>query len=125
MQIDKTETDQKNKQKKKNKILGWSDKKFAKTNSSTLLLQQKHEFHEKWAELEEFFTSKTAINVKENIKDAFLEKIQQSISANGIDYIAVIQNLKEKDKELGTQWLQGIVDHFVAGAFSMMPTFKS
>jgi bifunctional UDP-N-acetylglucosamine pyrophosphorylase/glucosamine-1-phosphate N-acetyltransferase len=100
-------------------------KSYAKTDRLTLILQQKHEFHEKWVELDEFFASQKAIHVKESIKDAFLDKIQQSISANGKDYIAVIQNLKAEDKELGTQWLQGIVDYIVAGAFSMMPAFKS
>jgi len=100
-------------------------KSYAKTNRSDLILQQKHEFHEKWVELDEFFASQTVINVKESIKDAFLDKIKNAVNAIGKDFIAVIQNLKEEDKALGTQWLQGIVDHIVDGAFSMMPTFKS
>jgi bifunctional UDP-N-acetylglucosamine pyrophosphorylase / glucosamine-1-phosphate N-acetyltransferase len=98
--------------------------KFAKTNGSTLILQQKNELNEKWAELEEYFKSQTAVNVKENIKDSFLDKIQRSISTNGKDYISAIRNLREEDKVLGTQWLQGIVDHITAGVLNVIPAFK-
>ena len=100
-------------------------KSHTKTDRSDLILQQKHEFYAKWAELEDFFTSKPTVNIKENIKDDFLDKIQNSISVNGKDYLGAIQNLKEKDKELGTQWLQGIVDHIVNGAFNIIPSFKN
>ena len=100
-------------------------KNFAKTDVSAPILQQKLEFYETWAELAEYFTSQAAANVEGNIKDAFLDKIQSTISAIGKDYIAVIQNLKQEDKALGTQWLQGIVDHMVAGALKIMPAFKS
>jgi hypothetical protein len=99
-------------------------KKFAKTNGSTLILKQKHEFYEKWAELEEYFKSQEKVVAKGNIKDIFLEKIHSGISALRKDYIAVIRNLKEEDKELGTRWLQGIVDHIATGALNIMSTFK-
>jgi UDP-N-acetylglucosamine/UDP-N-acetylgalactosamine diphosphorylase len=102
-----------------------SYKNYAKTDRSTLILKQKHEFYEKWAELEEYFRSQITAAKSENIKDTFLEKIQKGINAIGKDYLGAIQYLKEKDKALGTQWLQGIVDHIIDGAFSMMPTFKS
>jgi len=100
-------------------------KNYSKTDRSTLILKQKHEFYEKWAELEEYFRSQITAAKSENIKDTFWDKIQESISANGKDYIVVIQNLKAGTKELGTQWLQGIVDHIINGAFNIMTTFKS
>ncbi len=99
-------------------------KNYAKTDRSTLILKQKHEFYEKWAELEEYFRSQITAAKSENIKDTFLEKIQKGIKAIGKDYLGVIQYLKEKDKALGTQWLQGVVDHIVDGAFNIMTMFK-
>jgi UDP-N-acetylglucosamine/UDP-N-acetylgalactosamine diphosphorylase len=99
--------------------------KVAQKNGSALVLQQKKEFHKKWTELEEYFNSQTEIDINENTKDAFLEKIRSGISATGKDYISVIRNLKKEDKERGTQWLQGIVDHITDVALQIMPTFKS
>lgn len=44
-------------------------------------------------------------------KDAFLEKITAGIQRHGKDYLSVIQGLAAEDAELGTRWLQEIVDH--------------
>ncbi|MGA7142911.1 MAG: protein GlmU [Desulfobacterales bacterium] len=100
-------------------------KNYAKTDRSTLIIKQKHEFYEKWAELEEYLRSQITAAKSENIKDTFLEKIQKGINAIGKDYLGAIQYLKEQDKALGTQWLQGIVDHIINGAFNIMTTFKN
>ena len=100
--------------------------KAANKNGSEVIAQQKHEFHEKWPELEEIFNSHTEITtVKEEVKDSFLDKIRIGIIDSGKDYISVIQNLKKEDKEQGTQWLQGIVDHIVANALKIIPTFNN
>jgi TPP-dependent indolepyruvate ferredoxin oxidoreductase alpha subunit len=97
----------------------------ANKNGSEVIAKQKHEFHEKWTELEEIFNSHTEITtVKEEVKDSFLDKIRIGIIDTGKDYISVIQNIKKEDKEQGTQWLQGIVDHIVANALKIIPTFK-
>jgi UDP-N-acetylglucosamine/UDP-N-acetylgalactosamine diphosphorylase len=100
--------------------------KAANKNGSEVIAQQKHEFYEKWPELEESFNSHTGITtVKEELKDSFLDKIRIGIIDSGKDYISVIQKLKKEDKEQGTQWLQGIVDHIVAKALKVIPTFKN
>jgi bifunctional UDP-N-acetylglucosamine pyrophosphorylase/glucosamine-1-phosphate N-acetyltransferase len=99
--------------------------KAAGKNGSGVVVQQKHEFYEKWAELEGYFKSQKEIDIKTDAKDTFLEKIRKSISAVGKDYIDVIRNLEKEDKEQGTQWLQGIVDCITTDALNLMPTFKS
>jgi hypothetical protein len=99
--------------------------KVAKKNGSSQVLQQKQELYEKWRELEEHFDSQAEVAVKENIKDAFLDKIRRGISDTGKDYISVIRNLKKEDKEQGTQWLQAIVDHITTGALKILPAFKN
>ena len=98
--------------------------KAANKNGSEVIAQQKHEFYEKWPELEEIFNSHAEITtVKEEVKDAFLDKIRIGIIDSGKDYISVIQNLKKEDKEQGTQWLQGIVDHVVDNVLKIIPSF--
>ena len=100
--------------------------KAANKNGTEVIAQQKHEFYEKWAELEGNLKFQDEITtVKEELKDSFLDKIRIGIIDSGKDYISVIQKLKKEDKEQGTQWLQGIVDHIVANALKIIPTFKN
>jgi len=100
--------------------------KATNKNGLEVIAQQKHEFYEKWAELEGNLKFQDEITtVKEELKDSFLDKIRIGIIDSGKDYIAVVQKLKKEDKEQGTQWLQGIVDHIVANALKIIPTFKN
>jgi len=100
--------------------------KASNKNGSEVIAQQKHEFYEKWAELEGNLKFQDEITtVKEEAKDSFLEKIHIGIIDSGKDYISVIRNLKKEDKKQGTQWLQGIVDYIVTNALKIMPTFKN
>jgi bifunctional UDP-N-acetylglucosamine pyrophosphorylase/glucosamine-1-phosphate N-acetyltransferase len=97
--------------------------KIAKINASSLILQQKKEFYNNWTEIEDQFMSSTNKDVKEELRDMFLETIRIVITRAGKDYIAVIKELKSEDKKQGTQWLQGIVDDIVDGILSIMPSF--
>ena len=97
---------------------------YAGDNASSRILKQKNEFFEKRNELAHYFKSRKNIDVEENQKDTILEKIQQGIQASGKDYIAVIKGLEEADREKGTRWLQGIVDHIIDGALQVLPSFK-
>jgi len=96
---------------------------YAKENASSRILKQKNEFFEKGSELEEFFRSQVDIVVKENLRDTFLEKIRLNIKNSGKDYISVIKGLESEAAELGTLWLQGIVDHTTTGALKTIPSF--
>jgi len=99
--------------------------KFAKENASPQILKQKNELCNKWAEMEDHFSSLKNKEVKENLKDMFLETIRLGIINSGKDYISVITKLKSEDKNHGSQWLQAVVDHITTGALKIMPTFKS
>ena len=96
---------------------------YAKENASSRILKQKNEFFEKGSELEEFFRSQVDIVVKENLRDTFLERIRLNIKNSGKDYISVIKGLESEATELGTLWLQGIVDHTTTGALKTIPSF--
>ena len=99
-------------------------KKITKENASPHILQQKNELYNKWSELEEFFRSQVNLKIKGNFGDRFREKIRLGIINTGKDYIPVIKNLSGEDKELGTRWLQGIVDHVTTEALKIMSTFN-
>ncbi len=99
--------------------------KISKENASSRILKQKNEFYNKWTEIEDHFRSLTNIDVKENLRDMFMETIRLGIITTGKDYISVISELKSEDKKHGTRWLQSIVDHIVDGVLKIIPSFKS
>ena len=84
---------------------------------------QKNEFYNKWTDIEGHFMSLTNKDVKEDLRDMFLETIHLDIINTGKDYISAIKALKSEDKQLGTRWLQGIVDDVVHGVLTIIPTF--
>jgi len=45
-----------------------------------------------------------------SLRDTFLKHIDLGIQKSGMNYISVIKELENKSSELGTKWLQGIVD---------------
>ena len=45
-----------------------------------------------------------------SLRDTFLKHIDSGIQKSGVNYISVIKGLENKSSELGTKWLQGIVD---------------
>jgi len=100
-------------------------KKIAKKNASPQILKQKNEFYNKWNEIENHFSSLTNIDVKNNLKDMFLESIRLGIINTGNDYISVITKLKSEDKKQGSRWLQSIVDHLVDGILKIIPSFDN
>lgn len=96
-----------------------------KEKASPLVLQQKGELYEKWPELEASFDMQRGIAENNELKDVFLERIRIGIKTAGKDYIPVIKSLGFEDAEIGTRWLQGIVDAVTAEAIKIMPSFSS
>jgi hypothetical protein len=58
------------------------------------------------------------------VRDRFLEEVDKGIDRNGKDYLSAIQGLEKQGRELGTGWLQGIVDHVTAEALKVFPAFS-
>jgi UDP-N-acetylglucosamine/UDP-N-acetylgalactosamine diphosphorylase len=100
-------------------------KNFAKDKASALVLQQKQELYDRWTELEASFGAQRNMAGKDELRDEFCEKIRLGIKTWGKDYIAVIKGLQADDAEIGTRWLQGIVDAVTAEAFKLLPSFRS
>ena len=97
---------------------------FAKDKPSVLVLQQKQELYDHWAELEASFGARRNMAGKDELRNDFLEKIRLGIKTWGKDYISVIKGLQADDAEIGTRWLQGIVDAVISEALKIMPSFS-
>jgi UDP-N-acetylglucosamine/UDP-N-acetylgalactosamine diphosphorylase len=86
------------------------------------------EFYEKnglieigrWSELESCFISGAGAEETIPLRDSFLEIIASGIRKSGKDYLTVIKNLKDEESNIGTQWLQGIVDTKTSEALKIL-----
>jgi UDP-N-acetylglucosamine/UDP-N-acetylgalactosamine diphosphorylase len=86
--------------------------------------KQRQELIANWSQLQDLFESFQDVNGDEHSRDAFLEAVRKGIQKIGPNYIAVIQQLAPSEGELATAWLQGIVDHMIKGALTIIPSFK-
>ncbi len=53
-----------------------------------------------------------------SLRDTFLKYIDSGIEKSGMNYISVIKGLENTSAELGTKWLQGIVDSVTERVFN-------
>lgn len=83
---------------------------------------QASEIYERWPELNALFKAHCENRGDEAQRDNFLDRISKGISANGKDYIAVIQRLDPEASETGTRWLQGIVNDLIAETQRIVPS---
>lgn len=99
-------------------------REIAKEKASPRLLLQKQELYERWPQMGKSLEALRGYEGNQGLKDQFLENIHTGIHEWGKDYIAVIKGLRSADKELGTRWLQDIVDHIALEALKAMPSFS-
>jgi len=74
----------------------------------------------KWPEFEKYFEFEEDLNESIRQRDFFLEKINSGIRKSGKEYLIVIKNLKDEESNIGTQWLQGIVNVKISGALKIL-----
>ncbi len=96
-----------------------------KGTAATKPTRQKTELIEKWSDLEE-----TVSLLRNPVKDKFpelmerfLESIESGIKMSGKDYIRVIKGLSSDSSQIGTQWLQYIVDHSIDEILQKLPSY--
>ena len=65
--------------------------------------------------IEESFNKMRLNEGDRSLRDTFLKHIDSGIQKSGMNYISVIKGLENKSFELGTKWLQGIVDNVTKG----------
>jgi len=87
-------------------------------------LQFGQELNQRWTELKNLFLEQQANQGHQELRDKFAEKIVRQISRCGRDYVAVIQSLDRQDSEMGTRWLQGIIDEIVGESHRIVPSIS-
>ena len=65
--------------------------------------------------IEESFYKMRLNEGDKSLRDTFLKHIDSGIQKSGMNYISVIKGLENKSSEIGTKWLQGIVDSVTEG----------
>ena len=73
--------------------------------------QNKGDFYE----IEESFNKMRLNEGDRSLRDTFLKHIDSGIQKSGMNYISVIKGLENTGAELGTKWLQEIVDSVTEG----------
>ncbi|MFC1858301.1 hypothetical protein ACFL9U_09790 [Thermodesulfobacteriota bacterium] len=85
-------------------------------------LRQQKELYEKWPAMEEAFETQLAFEGDLTRRDQFLKNLQACAQTHGNKYIATIKNIPAEVAEMGTQWLQGIVDHVTTEIIKIVPS---
>ncbi len=95
-------------------------------NASERLLQQKAELHERWDELETAIRTGPANGEGGKLRDRFLKVLDTLMeSSEEITYTTVIKSLSIEDAEIGSAWLQGIVDGLIDQWIAIIPAFEN
>ena len=91
-----------------------------KENSSESSSVQKG--HANWLpELESFLSENRNRVGDHDLRDRFIDAIDKGVDQNGKQYLKVISGLNPKASEIGTRWLQGIVNEVTDGCISNYP----
>ena len=93
-------------------------------NPDSTLIQQKYELFEKWPELSEFLENVAWDNETSPPANEFVGIIEKAIQRQGKNYLTVIKDLCVEDAEIGTLWLQGIVDSITNNCEKILPSFS-
>ena len=91
---------------------------------SSPALKQKQELVASWPRARALLDQCRTESGDSGDRDDFLEKVHTGIRKTGLDYIAVIQSLTQRDSAVGTRWLQGIVDRVVDATLTLIPSFR-
>ena len=76
-------------------------------------------------ELESFLRENRNRVGEHALRDRFLEIICKECDQNGKQYLRVIKGLSPEASEIGTRWLQGIVNEVTDGAFQIIPILNA
>jgi UDP-N-acetylglucosamine/UDP-N-acetylgalactosamine diphosphorylase len=105
------------------RYLGIMDTRCKPSNNSAAGHSHTRELAQRGADLEAFFSNPLERRGDLKLRDQFLHAVQIKIDGHGSDYIGTIKALSDVEKQLGTRWLQGIVDDMVNEAIKIIPSF--
>lgn len=79
------------------------------------------ELTQKWPDIAAVIEKHGRENNDHRSREAFFAAIQDAMQKYGRDYLTVIHSLEEKDRRIGTEWLQQPVDMLIREAISLAP----
>jgi UDP-N-acetylglucosamine/UDP-N-acetylgalactosamine diphosphorylase len=100
-------------------------RKIAGIRMSQAVIDQQQALVDHWERIEALLEfPDTEGEDQKRRRDAFLAALQIQIDSRGNDYLTVIKGLPGETAELGSTWLQGVVDHFVAASLAVIPELQ-
>jgi UDP-N-acetylglucosamine/UDP-N-acetylgalactosamine diphosphorylase len=82
--------------------------------------------HDNWLPELESFLRANRDRVGDNaLRDRFLKIVCKEVEQNGKHYLKLIKGLSPDASELGTRWMQGIVNEVTEGAFHIIPSLHT
>ncbi len=99
-------------------------KKVMKEHALQRQQQLRREFFEQRPRIEEFLTDCRNKTGNPKKRDEFLALIQQKIDEKGRDYLKIIKGTGNYGTNLGTEWLQGMVDEINNGTLRLIPSLR-
>jgi len=99
-------------------------KKVMKEHALQRQQQLRKEFFEQRPRIEEFLTDCRNKTGNPKKRDEFLALIQQKIDEKGRDYLKIVKGTGNYGTNLGTEWLQGLVDEINNGTLRLIPSLR-
>ena len=87
------------------------------------MVQQK-ELHEKRDAINSCLLSMCRYQGDTALRDPFLNQVAQASQKNDKHYIPTIQSLEPETKQMGSEWLQGIVDKTLEEVMALLHSFR-
>ena len=91
--------------------------------SASIMVQQK-ELHEKRDAVNSCLLSMCRYQGDTAFRDPFLNQVAQASQKNDKHYIPTIQSLEPETKQMGSEWLQGIVDKTLEEVMALLHSFR-
>ena len=92
------------------------------TDAGRSTIEKKHEFYERWPEMEQAFKDGLEHEGSSSRSDAFLGFVEKAIARKGKNYLNVIRGFNETESMTGTTWLQGLIDDISGRVFGILPS---
>jgi hypothetical protein len=102
---------------------GLAERVLPKETRGIILVQQR-EFHDRWPEVNACLTDRREEIAGLEARDDFLERLTTAITAQGSDYVRVIQSLDVNARSLGMAWLKQVVDAAAERALALVPACR-
>jgi bifunctional UDP-N-acetylglucosamine pyrophosphorylase/glucosamine-1-phosphate N-acetyltransferase len=96
---------------------------YKKDAGARIMVQQK-ELLEQQKTINDLLLSMPTYSGAADLRDRFLTRITRASQANDKNYIQTIQSLDLKTRQMGSDWLQGIVDQTLAEVVAVLPSFR-